>query len=200
VRAALLAATCLMGLAGCQTWSSRNGPASAMPQAAINGRVIASGALNAWTMQGRIAVSDGSDGGSGRLEWRQDGPRFDVQLSAPVTRRSWRLVGDASWVRLEGLDEGAVEGPDATQLLRQSVGWELPVESLVDWMKGVPSRGAFDGDWDEQGLPRRIVQCDWVIEYRDWFHDLTPPLPRKVFAQSGKHRVRLVVERWDVTP
>lgn len=198
IRAGILMLCCVMALTGCQSRHVRDVEPRINARIAADGRQQAASRVERWMMLGRVAVSDGKDGGSGRLEWRQDGATFDVRLSAPVTRRSWRLVGDADWVRLEGLDGGVVEGPDAEQLLRQSVGWELPVRSLVNWMRGVPAQGAIDGDWDQEGLPRQLLQGGWAIDYRDWFHDMTPPLPRKVFAQSGEHRVRLVVERWDV--
>jgi outer membrane lipoprotein LolB len=200
LRAALFMATYAIGLAGCQSLPTRSDAKDALHRPANDGRLLATSALTAWAMHGRIAVSDGKDGGSGRLDWRQNGEHFDVQLSAPVTRRSWRLRGDAHWVLLEGLEEGPLEGPDAEQLLRQAVGWDLPIRFLVDWMRGLQAPGRFDGVWDERGFPTRIQQGEWVIEYRDWFDELTPPLPRKIFAQSGEHRVRLVVERWDVAP
>ena len=49
------------------------------------------------------AAAAGSTGG-------RTAARFDVSLSAPVTRQSWRLVGDAGAARLEGLEGGTARG------------------------------------------------------------------------------------------
>ena len=47
-----------------------------------------------WSFEGRVAINNAGKGGSGRIDWQQDGPRYVVSLSAPVTRQSWRLIGD----------------------------------------------------------------------------------------------------------
>ena len=63
-----------------------------------------------WSLQGRVALSNGREGGSGRIDWQQDGARYDVSLSAPVTRQSWRITGDGSHARLEGIAGDPLEG------------------------------------------------------------------------------------------
>src|SRR3546814_14830017 len=77
-----------------------------------------------WQLQGRIALSLGDDGGSGRLLWQHDGADFSIQVSAPVSRQSWRLSTHGGWARLAGLDGGPREGADAQALLRESLGWD----------------------------------------------------------------------------
>ncbi len=42
-----------------------------------------------------------------------------------------------------------------------------------------------------------IEQSGWKVEYRDWFGDHTPALPRKVFASRGNARVRVVLSSWN---
>ena len=80
-----------------------------------------------WTLQGRVAISSGGKGGSGRIDWQQDGTRYQVALSAPVTRQSWRLTGGEGSARLEGVDGGPRTGPDAVSLLHDATGWTVPV-------------------------------------------------------------------------
>ena len=36
------------------------------------------------------------------------------------------------------------------------------------------------------------------VEYRDWFTDRNPPLPKKVFATRGNSRVRVSIEDWSI--
>ena len=52
--------------------------------------------------------------------------------------------------------------------------------------------------FDEAQRPAKLLQSGWTIEYRDYFADREPALPRKVFATKGKHRVRLFVEDWQL--
>jgi len=151
----------------------------------------------AWTLVGRIAVSDGQDGGSGRIHWAQDGERFDIRLSAPVSRQSWRLSGQPGAARLEGLDGGPVEGPDAQALLYEATGWLIPLADMARWARGMRGGGVARVSFDERGLPSLIEEAGWAIEYRDWVEAGDPRLPRRVFAERGQARVRLQVERWE---
>lgn len=156
-----------------------------------------------WQLQGRVAVRSGEDGGSGQLRWEVEAERSRFELSAPVTGKSWRLSIDGDGARIDGLDQGPVAGPDAEQLVRDAVGWSLPIVPLAYWIRGAraPGSGA-QIEYSKQGLPLRIRQAGWEIEYRDW----TPAsgelaaLPRKLFARRGDQQLRLVVARWGGAP
>ena len=148
-----------------------------------------------WAMTGRISVSAGGDGGSGRIEWRQRGEDFDIRLSAPVTRKSWRLVRQGGLVTLEGLGGGSRTGTDAEALLLEATGWRIPVRALGDWARGARAEGPATVEFTPGGLPALISQQGWQVEYREW--DEAPPArPRRVFARQGEATVRLVVESW----
>ena len=150
-----------------------------------------------WSIAAHIAVSDGPDGGSGELQWKQDGAQFDFIVRAPVTGKTWRLAGDAGNATLEGVEPQALSGADAERLLRERVGWDVPLAALRSWVRGMRAPGVrADVQYDEKNLPAVIAQSGWKIEYRDWFADRDPPLPRKVFASRGNARVRLAIESW----
>ena len=151
-----------------------------------------------WNLTGKIAVSDGRDGGSGRIDWRQDGDRFVIQIRAPVSRRTWRLSGSTDGAVLEGLDGGPRSGANAEALLQQEVGWTVPVADLIAWARGARGAGAAEIEFDTENRPARIRQRGWAVDYPAWSEGPAPVLPRKVFAASGERRVRLVVERWNV--
>src|SRR5690606_1661679 len=106
------------------------GPPSAAAEAREAQRRLWLDARPDWELQGRLAVSQAGKGGSGRIDWRQRGPRYEISLSAPVTRQSWRLSGDGAGARLEGLEGGPREGPDASRLLWEATGWIIPVQEM----------------------------------------------------------------------
>lgn len=196
-RAAVLAGLALV-LAACTSPPVRQvseGPALAS-QSAHEQSIRAS---TRWSLAGRIAVSDGHDGGSGRIVWRQDGERYTIEIKAPVSRRTWRLSGAPGQALLEGLDGGPRRGTDAESLLRREVGWSVPFDHLRDWARGLRGQGGARVEFDEGQRLERLQQRGWTVEYRGWA-DGTPRLPTRVFASQGERRVRLVVERWDLDP
>lgn len=152
-----------------------------------------------WKLRAHLGVSDGEHGGSGTLIWEQNGKQFSFTVRAPITGRSFRLTGGPGGAKLEGLDRGTVRGADAQALLARVLGWRVPVKPLHDWVRGVRAGGTdadavlrFGGD----GLPSLLEQDGWTIEYRGWYTQTHPMLPRKVYASHGDYHVRLSIRSW----
>ncbi len=154
-----------------------------------------------WSMTGRIAVATDGKGGSGRIEWEQSGPRFEVSLSAPVTRQSWRLTGQSDEALLEGLEGGPRSGADARSLLLEATGWDIPVVSLADWVRGLRAPGDDPAQitYGLDGLPSRISQSGWQIDYTWAAADAVAgsvTRPVRVDAHRDSARVRLIIDQW----
>lgn len=157
-----------------------------------------------WALNGRVAVANGRDGGSGRFDWRQRGTAWRISLSAPVTGQSWSLSGGVGLARLEGLAGGAREGDVPDRLLYEAIGWNVPLQALVYWVRGLPGASEAFGlprlEHGDDGRLRRIEQGGWVIEYDRWQPaDLGAgpvELPHRLHARRGQARVRLLIDRW----
>lgn len=188
----LLLALCV---AGCARTPLRGPDAELL--AAQAGREAALAEFDHWRLSGRIAVSGEGEGGSGRIDWVQRGDTYSIELSAPVSRQSWRLTGDSSGARLEGHAHGVLEDRDAEALLYRAAGWSMPLEPLRAWVRGGRAGGRAELAFGPDGLPARLQQGDWHIEYRSWGRFDGLSLPVRVFADSGQRRVRLVVDRWE---
>lgn len=194
--ARLLLAFCALSLAACAPVRTREDDATLGAQRARETAVLAQ---TRWQLSGRIAVSNGDDGGNADVEWSQDGDRYDLRLRAPVTGKNWRLHGDGRSATLEGVRNETLTGDNAAELLAREANWQLPVSELEFWVRGLRAPGAkAELVFDELQRPAKLVQSGWTIEYRDYFADREPALPRKVFATRGKHRVRLFIEDWQV--
>lgn len=205
---AFLTLTLTLLLAGCVGAPVRPAlPAAdvAAAEAAQVKREQALALVPAWSLAGRVAVSNRGKGGSGRIEWGQDGMQYLITLSAPVTRQGWQLAGDADSARLDGLEGGPRSGPDARLLLLAATGWDIPVVALADWVRGAraPALAPAQIEYGTDGLPRRIEQDGWSIEYR-WSPEAVTAagktmLPSRVDASRGEARVKLIVDQWDVS-
>jgi outer membrane lipoprotein LolB len=150
-----------------------------------------------WGFRGRVAISQGQNGGNAGIHWRQQGADFDIELAAPITAQRWRLHSRAGHVSLEGLEGGVRQGDDAEALLLEATGWRIPVAALAAWARGARAPGgAAQLEVDALARPARLQQAGWTIDYRAWFEG-TPPLPQKVFAKQGEASVRLVVDAWE---
>jgi outer membrane lipoprotein LolB len=155
-------------------------------------------AVPAWSLRGRLGVSDGRDGGSGTLEWTQRGDAFRFSVHAPVTGKTWTLSGTPSRAVLTGTSARAIEGDDARALLERELGWQVPVAGLVDWVRGMRAPGTARIEFRPDGLPAVILQDGWRVEFLDYDDSREPPLPRRLFASSGERKVRLAIREWSI--
>lgn len=200
----------LLALSGCTAMAPRPAAPAAVaaPDAAALKAEAARGqwlrAHPQWAFQGRVAITKGRNGGSGRIDWKQEQRQYQLELSAPVTRQSWRLIGDSHSEagRLEGLEGGPREGEDAQQLLLDATGWEIPVNLLPDWVRGqvaVDTEAPERVDYDAEGRPRTLRQMGWEIDFQEWYppSDGRPALPRRIEARNGDAKVRLLLDQWD---
>lgn len=191
----LALALAILALAACAPVRVRETPAALAAQQARETR-LASQTL--WSLDAHIGVSSRGDGGSGDLTWAQDGDAFRFSVRAPVTGKTWTLSGDAGHAVLEGVDPQPDEDADAQRLLHERLGWDVPLADLRAWVRGLRAPGSTATvQYDERDLPAVIEQDGWRVEYRDWFADRDPPLPRKVFASRADARVRMVIESWN---
>jgi len=219
-------AACLL-LAGCVTVPNEKGAsigelsasAEAAAMAAQQAREQRLQALPMLAFSGRVALSNGRSGGSGRIEWQQSGDRYEVTLSAPVSRQSWRLTGDAASARIDGIDGGPRSDTDVERLLREATGLDIPVGAMAAWAGGAradaatfgPARVAFTAD----GQLARIEQDGWTVDYLGWREahpgdgepagdgpDGSGPLllPDRINATRGEARVRLAIDAWSWAP
>jgi outer membrane lipoprotein LolB len=196
-RAALgaLAIGTLLFVAGCAPAPTR--PVAAADEGAQQAREALLARQADWGFRGRIALSQGSNGGNAGIHWRQQGAEFDVELTAPITAQRWRLHSHAGQVSLEGMEGGVRTGADAEALLQEATGWRIPVRAMAAWARGARATGSTaELGVDPQARPALLQQDGWTIEYRAWFEGM-PPLPQKVFARQGDASVRLVVDAWE---
>jgi outer membrane lipoprotein LolB len=201
----MLVALMLLGLVGCSSLPTTPAPAPAVEPdaqalAAEAERVRQVQSQLDWGFAGRVAVGNGRDGGSGRLDWQQGGSGFQARLSAPVTRQGWELSMDfaSGQARLDGLAGGPRQGDDARALVQQSTGWDLPVATLGDWVRGVLDGQAQVQARDVEGRPLRAEQDGWQVQFGQWYEAEPgrPALPRRIDAVNGQARVRLLVDQW----
>lgn len=150
-----------------------------------------------WSFRGRVAVSQARDGGSGSIEWHQQGLDFDIRIAAPLTRQSWQLTQRAGTVALAGLPGGTRTGDNAEALLLDATGWRIPVAAMAAWVRGARSEGPSELDFAADGLPKTLLQQGWSVEFRSFDHAALPlPLPLKLQARHGDASVRLVIDAW----
>ncbi|MEO0576667.1 MAG: lipoprotein insertase outer membrane protein LolB [Pseudomonadota bacterium] len=157
------------------------------------------GALDVWSLRGRIGIRTPEDSSSGNLFWVQDRRQFDAQIDGPLGIGGVQLEGDPDRVTLSGsrIETRTVNDP-STELFRQT-GLRVPIEGLRYWLLGVPMPDApADVTMGAEGLPSAIQQSGWTISYKEYRRWTLNELPRRIIAESGDTKLTIVVRDWDI--
>ena len=157
-------------------------------------------ALNAWYLRGRIAVNNSQDSWSASLIWRESQQDQEVRVVAPLGQGTAVVKREGDDLAQLHLSNGKVYfGESASDLLHTQLGWYLPVESLVYWVKGMPDPSYVShSQLSNEGRMDFIEQAGWHVEYKKYrfADDYAMDLPSKLFLQRDDWRIKLVVQDW----
>jgi len=159
--------------------------------------------LEFWTARGKVALRSDDAAESAALVWRQHGAETDLQLSGPLGVGTTSIHSDGARLDIRRGDEHHLLDISTPEAIRQGTGWDLPLQALTHWLKGVPSP-----DWRVQaqefdpdtGLLRRLTQADWEIHYQAYgvFGGFT--LPRRLQLKRGGTEAKVLIADWQTAP
>ena len=156
-------------------------------------------ALENWQARGRIAVRADNDGWSAGFDWRQADTDYRIRLRGPFGQGAVELEGDGRGVWLKRAGQPAVFSVDPEALLEQESGWQLPIEGLDHWLRGLPdnnSNAVFQLDTD--GRLASLQQHGWQINYQSYLNYGEYALPARLELQRDGLRVKVLIDTWEL--
>ncbi|HEX5420846.1 MAG TPA: lipoprotein insertase outer membrane protein LolB [Gammaproteobacteria bacterium] len=154
-------------------------------------------AVSTWRLRGRLAVSTGKQGFQGSYSWLEDGRRLELSVHGPLGAGVLEIAGTPRQLTVTARGETRVLTDPETDLSRL-LGWWIPVESLPDWLLGLPDpafpdQAVFNGSFAIESLEQR----QWRIEYTEYQLEQGLLLPRRIDMQHGSLELRLTVDAWE---
>jgi outer membrane lipoprotein LolB len=152
-------------------------------------------ALTSFELNGRINLKVHKEAFPGRVRWQHAPAMDELWFYSPVGSAvaHLRQDGDGAWLMTaEGREYRA---DDLRRLAFEVLGWDLPLEALPYWVRGIPwpQADARDAQRDGQGRLKRLEQGGWQVTYLAWG---ASGLPAKLDLLGERLRMRLLVERW----
>jgi outer membrane lipoprotein LolB len=156
-------------------------------------------AIRNWDLKGAVAVNANGKGGNASMSWQQRGDRYTLALFGPFGANRVRLEGSPGQVSLH--DGKAVQTAATPELLlEQQMGWSVPVNYLLYWVRGLPvpnipvkhAQKMPDGAWSE------FTQQGWRVQYLNYVRTGCAWLPTKLSMTHPTLHVRLVIRQWQI--
>ncbi|MDO3723013.1 lipoprotein insertase outer membrane protein LolB [Marinobacter sp. chi1] len=154
-----------------------------------------------WRLMGKLAIRQPSDSGTALInQWVQKGEVYDLALSSSfLGMGSTRLKGTPGFIELTLPGGDIYQSGDPEALVEAATGWQLPLNHLIWWIRGLPAPGEdFRLLFGTDQQLAIIRQSGWEIRYDRWqkFLPSHPSLPAKITALKDDKRVRLVISDW----
>jgi len=200
-----LALACLITLmfAGCTRIQLQPLPdgMTSQPPADWATRSLQLSRFNHWELAGKLAVRQPSDSGTAIINrWQQQGEHYQLALSSSfLGMGSTHLSGQPGYLELTLTNGDTYRSAEPENLVLAATGWQLPVNSLSWWVRGLPApEGHYRLLYDDQQQLAMIEQGGWEIRYDRWQHFIEdlPLLPARITALKDSKRVRIVITDW----
>jgi len=153
--------------------------------------------ITSWELQGKLGVRAPGESGSGTLFWLQRNDYYDIRLSGPLGRGATRIQGDDQQTTLEVAGRQPISAESAEALLEQQIGWRLPVEHLLWWVRGLPAPNTASRlQLDTHSRLARLSQSGWTVEYSRYQQIGEVELPQRLQISGNDLLLTLVVTDW----
>ena len=190
---ALVTVFLLLLLSGCAYRAQEAPPGSWQAQQATLAR------LQDWQLSARLGIITPDERGSLSLFWRQEQDDYRMNLTNVVGRRVFDLSRRQGAIQLTDSEGQLHSAGNARDLVFRLTGWDLPVEQLAHWIKGLPGE-ADQVEYDADGRPQSLRSHGWRLNYLGYTRIDGLWLPSRLDLSHDTTTLRLAINQWELKP
>ena len=137
-----------------------------------------------------------------RFFWQQTGQdRYRLLLTNPLGSTELSLTAQPGSVQLIDNKGQTYTATDAEEMIGRLTGMPIPLNSLRQWIIGLPG-DATDYSLDDRYRLRELNYTQngktWHVTYGGYTSDTQPALPSNVELNNGAQRIKLKMDNWIV--
>lgn len=155
-------------------------------------------AIDSWQLRGKLAYRNQADSGSAWFDWRQQGDDFTIYLSGPFGVGTVQINGNAQTITLSQPGEADISSHSSSALTQRLFGWQLPVEQMRAWVRGLPASSSAGGikTFNQQGLLNTLQEDGWQLAISRYQDGPRGQLPGKIKGRSDQLSFTLLLKDW----
>ena len=156
--------------------------------------------INDWVLNGRVAIINGDESWHLDMTWQRHADKYILDLSGPFGAGHAQLTGTKEGVVLVDSDKNYFFADSPDLLLQEVTGIQMPVKSLLYWMRGLPNWNIEkqQQELDEFGRLQQLQQDGWRVRFKRYIEVAKHELPQKVFIDGYDLKVKIFVDKWDL--
>lgn len=152
-------------------------------------------------LDGRLSIRYETNGSEealhGGFSWAQQPALTTVTLRSPLgqTMAVIRVTPEGAVLQQSGETPRAAADVDA--LVREALGWPLPISGLQTWLQGFAIDAAGKRFIATPENAEVVTQDGWHIHYASWQDNRPRRIDLERYApQAGQIRIRIVIDTW----
>lgn len=158
--------------------------------------------LNQFQTRGAFAYLSDEQKVYARFFWQQTGgDRYRLLLTNPLGSTELSLTAQPGSVQLIDNKGQTYTATDAEEMIGRLTGMPIPLNSLRQWIIGLPG-DATDYSLDDRYRLRELNYTQngktWHVTYGGYTSDTQPALPSNVELNNGAQRIKLKMDNWIV--
>lgn len=155
-----------------------------------------------WEIKGKMAIKDPSQSLSANIVWRVQEPDFSFRMTNFLGVTLVDLSAQEGLATLKADNETYTDS-NAAALIYQVTGWDIPLQPLLGWIKGLP-REDDSYQLNDSGLLTQLTpscfSCgNWQISYSQYRQVNDIWLPHSIVltdTSSTNHWIKIRVNSW----
>ncbi|EML0455930.1 lipoprotein localization protein LolB [Klebsiella michiganensis] len=158
--------------------------------------------LNQFQTRGAFAYLSDEQKVYARFFWQQTGQdHYRLLLTNPLGSTELSLTAQPGSVQLIDNKGQTYTATDAEEMIGRLTGMPIPLNSLRQWIIGLPGE-ATDYSLDDQYRLRELNYTQngktWHVTYGGYTSDTKPSLPANMELNDGSQRIKLKMDNWIV--
>lgn len=151
-----------------------------------------------WYMQGAVSFTIKDKTQIGTFTWQQQRDQYRIQIAGPLNLAGATIQGGANNVALWKGGQWHYSST-AENLMKQQLGWYLPVSNLYYWVRGIPAPGVpAEEKHDQFGHLTSLQQQGWSIVYKAYETRNNVDLPRTIYLNNQGLHAKMVIKDWQM--
>ena len=153
--------------------------------------------IHHWDIQGAIGLQHNKAAESANYHWQQNGTSYHIDLAGALNVGATSIVGDVDSVTVSKASGEQWQGSSPNALIAVHTGWQLPIQQLHYWVRGIPAPGSYTHlQTDALGHLKSLEQLGWTIHWSRYTPLHGVDLPRWIVLQRPGWKVKLLVRDW----
>ena len=153
--------------------------------------------VNAWKLEGRIAVKAGDEGWNANLFWEHEGGQDRLRIYGPFSQGAVSIIVQSDLVYINEGNGVVTRSSDPDDLLKKKLGFAVPLRSLRYWVLGLPAPDIdYQAKVDAEGGFTGFEQQAWVLGFENFEKVANFIMPQKITILGNVVRLKLVVDEF----